>query len=307
MESLFGIFLITVSAASFGAMPIFARMAYDAGSNPITVLFLRFSLAALFMIIIMAARGVALPRGRNLLVLLLMGGLGYVGQSFCYFTALTMVSAGLVALLLYLYPAFVTILSALLLKAPVTGLKVTALGLSMAGTFFTVGLDGGGRLPGILLGITAPVIYSVYIVVGSKVIPKSGTLPSSTVVMIAAAAVFGGLVAARGPAFPHTWVGWTGVACIVFVSTVLGIVTFFGGLKLIDPSNASIISTFEPVVTVGLAYMILGESITPAKLIGGAMILGAVILLARPKKEDNPKGSRRAAKGEHADTKIGLT
>jgi len=62
------------------------------------------------------------------------GGDGYVGQSFCYFTALTMASAGLVAILLYLYPAIVTILSVLLFKERMTGLKILALILALVGT-----------------------------------------------------------------------------------------------------------------------------------------------------------------------------
>ena len=123
MNRLYGVLLIALSSASFGAMPIFARLAYASGTDPISVLFLRFSLAALFMIIFLKARGIPLPRGRHLITLSLMGGLGYVGQSFCYFTALTMVSAGLVALLLYLYPAFVMVLTAVFFKARFTGLK----------------------------------------------------------------------------------------------------------------------------------------------------------------------------------------
>lgn len=281
MNRLYGIFLITVSAASFGAMAIFARLAYASGTDPVSVLFLRFLFGALFMLLFLRVRGIPLPEGRYLIILLLMGGLGYVGQSFCYFTALTLVSAGLVALLLYLYPAFVTVLAAVFLKARVTKLKIAALCLSLGGSFLVVGVDGGGKLLGILLGIAAPVIYSVYIIVGSRVIPKAGALASSTIVMVAAAAVFGGVVSFRGLTLPGNWQGWLSVLGIVLISTVLAIVTFFSGLKHIEPEQASIISTFEPVVTVALAAMVLGEAITSAKIIGGIMIISAVILLAR--------------------------
>lgn len=281
MDRLYGAILITISAASFGAMPIFARLAYAAGTDPISVLFLRFSMGALFMILLLFFRGIPLPRGRQLVVLFLMGGIGYVGQSFCYFTALTMVSAGLVALLLYLYPTFVTILTAIFFKTPIGRLKILALCLSLAGTFLIVGVDGGGKLFGILLGMAAPVIYSVYIVVGSRVIPKAGALASSTVVMIAAASVFGGIVAVRGLTLPVTSLGWLSVGAIALICTVLAIVTFFAGLNRIEPGNASIISTFEPVVTVCLAAWVLGETITSIKIAGGLMILMAVVLQTR--------------------------
>ncbi|MFZ7110949.1 MAG: DMT family transporter [Desulfatiglandales bacterium] len=284
MNRLYGVLLIAISSASFGAMPIFARLAYASGTDPISVLFLRFSLAALFMIIFLKARGISLPRGRHLITLSLMGGLGYVGQSFCYFTALTMVSAGLVALLLYLYPAFVMVLTVVFFKARFTGPKILALCLSLGGTFLIVGLDGGGAMLGILLGLSAPLIYAVYVVVGSRVIQRTGALASSTVVMLAAGAVFGGLVAARGLLLPDTFAGWVSVLAIVLVSTVLAIVTFFSGLKRLEAAQASIISTLEPVVTVYLASLVLGEAITAAKIAGGTLIVSAVILLTLNRK-----------------------
>ena len=272
---------IVVSAIAFGAIPIFARAAYSAGSDPISVLFFRFSIASIIMIPFMATRKIPFPRGKYLLGLMLMGGIGYVGQSFCYFTALTMASAGLVAILLYLYPAIVTILSTLLFKEPITGLKILALILALAGTVLTIGLSGGGQLPGILLAMTAPLIYSAYILTGSKITREVGVLSSSTVVMISASLVFGVLVAAKGLNIPKSLIGWGGVFAIAFVSTVIAIITFFAGLKRVGPTSASMLSTFEPVTTVVLASIVFGEEVSLMRIIGGMMILLAVILLAK--------------------------
>ena len=87
MDRLVGVLLIAVSASCFGAMAIFARLAYEAGTDPITVLFLRFTIAAIFMSTVMAVKGIAFPRGRTLISLTLMGALGYVGFSLAFFTA----------------------------------------------------------------------------------------------------------------------------------------------------------------------------------------------------------------------------
>ena len=76
MGHLLGVFLIVVSAVSFGAMPIFACLAYDAGANPITVLFLRFIIASIIMAIVMAVQRIPIPRGRTLVTLILMGAIG---------------------------------------------------------------------------------------------------------------------------------------------------------------------------------------------------------------------------------------
>jgi len=76
-----GVFLILISAASFGALPIFTRLAYQAGADAPTILLLRYTLAAVIMIALTLAHRTPFPRGRLLLGLILMGAVGYVGQS----------------------------------------------------------------------------------------------------------------------------------------------------------------------------------------------------------------------------------
>jgi drug/metabolite transporter (DMT)-like permease len=263
-------------------MPIFARLAYEAGTNPITVLFLRFTIAAVFMLMLMVAQGIAFPRGRTLVALVLMGALGYVALSLTFFTALTMVPAGLASILLYLYPACVTVLAAIFLNKPITTLKIVALSMTLAGTVFIVGLDrGGAQVFGIVLAITAAVICSIYIVIGSKVMSKADAFSASTVVIIAAGVVFGGIVAVKGVVFPVTLIGWVSVIALALVSTALAFVTLFAGLKRIDPANAAMIYTLEPVITVTLAVIILGETMSMNKILGGIMILVAVLFVAR--------------------------
>jgi drug/metabolite transporter (DMT)-like permease len=281
MQRFQGMVFVVISAIAFGAIPVFARAAYDAGSDPISVLFFRFSIASIVMIPFIAVQKIPFPRGRFLLGLMLMGGIGYVGQSFCYFTALTMASAGLVAILLYLYPAIVVILSSLLFKERITGLKVSALILALTGTVLTIGLGGGGSLLGIALAMTAPLIYSAYILAGSKITKEVEILSSSTVVMISASFVFGALIAVKGLNVPQTLMGWGGVLAIALISTVIAIIAFFAGLKRVGPTNASMLSTFEPVTTVVLAAIVFGEEIGFMRVVGGVLILMAVIVLAK--------------------------
>jgi drug/metabolite transporter (DMT)-like permease len=177
-----------------------------------------------------------------------------------------------------LYPAIVTVLSALFFKEPLTRWKIGALLLALVGTALTVGPSGNGRVIGILLALAAAVIYSIYILVGSRIMPKTNALSASTTVTTAAGVVYGGIVAVRGPLFPQTLLGWGAVVSIVLVSTVIGIVTFFAGLERIGPTRASTLSTFEPVVSVTLAILVLGETISPLQVLGGILILVAVIV-----------------------------
>jgi drug/metabolite transporter (DMT)-like permease len=281
MQHLIGVFLIIISGISFGTGAIFARLAYEAGTTPITLLFLRFGIASIFMLFIMLARGIPLPRGRILLGLVLMGAVGYVGQAFCYFTALTLTSAGLVALLLYLYPAIVTVLALVIIKEPFSKKKIIALVFALVGSALTIGPAGGGKPLGIILSLCAAFIYSVYILVGSKITKQGTAIQSSTVIITSAAIVYSGIIAFKGPAFPTTLLGWTSVSAVAIISTVLAIITFLAGLGRVGPTNASILSTIEPITTVILAMLVLDEAITPLRIAGGMMILFAVIVLAK--------------------------
>lgn len=277
MKRIVGIGLIVTSAVTFGTLPIFGRYAYASGMDVTTMLFLRFTLAALFMLTWLVIRKESLPRGRTLLQLAGMGGLGYVGQSFCYMSAIQFASAGLVAMLLYLYPVFVTILSVIFLKAKLTRRRVFALVLATIGAALTANPQGG-QSPGILLAISAAAIYAVYIIVGTGVMQKVTAVQSSTVIFASAGLVFGGLTILHGPHWPTTGTGWMAVTAIAVVATMIPVSTFLAGLKIIGPTDASLLSTLEPVVTVVLAAAILGEAVQPIMLLGGGFILLAVML-----------------------------
>src|SRR6266498_5876309 len=280
MKQLTGILFIAISAASFGTLAIFGRFLYADGLDTFTMLFLRFGCAALFMLVILLGRREKFPRGKILLQLIGMGALGYVGQSFSYLTAIQYASAGLVALLLYLYPMFVFILSMIVLHEKVTWIKITALILALIGTALTVD-PAGGQLNGILLAISAALIYSVYIIVGTNVMKYVSAVQSSFVIFASAGAVYGILSTVRGVHFPTTNIGWLGVTGIVLIATVIPVVAFLAGLERIGPTNAAMLSTLEPVVTVLLATWIFGERLQSIVLFGGGMILMAVIMLTR--------------------------
>jgi drug/metabolite transporter (DMT)-like permease len=280
MNRIAGILLVIISAASFGTLAIFGRYAYADGVDTFTLLFLRFAFAAALIAILLFARKESIPRGRNFYLLTGMGAIGYVGQSFSYLTAIKFASAGLVALLLYLYPVFVAILSVVFLKEKFTRPKIIALALATLGAAMTANPQGG-QWTGILLAIAAAAIYSIYIIVGSSVMQKTSAVQSSTVIFASAGAVFGILMSINRPHWPATNSGWLAVAAVTLIATVIPVVTFLTGLKLIGPTNASMLSTFEPVVTVLLAAWLFGEKLSAIILTGGGLILAAAMLLTR--------------------------
>ncbi len=276
-----GVAYVAASAVCFGTLPIFARVAFASGVDTSTLLLLRFSLAAAIMWVVLAARGAALPRGKGLAMLAGMGAIGYAGQAFSYFTAVSLGSAGLAALLLYLYPALVAILSRVVFRHPLSGAQVLAIGMALVGSLLTIGRAGDGTPLGVFFGVLAALIYSVYILTGGR-LPAGITATASTaVVSSSAAVVFAGVVLARGAHLPRTPLGWVAVLAIAIVCTVLAVAFFLAGLERLGPVRASVFSTLEPATTLVLAAVLLGEQLTLLRVAGGALILGAVLLLAR--------------------------
>lgn len=200
------------------------------------------------------------------------------GNLFFYLSATRYASMGLVALLLYLYPAFVILLTLIIFKTRLTWVRLWVLILATVGAAFTANPEGG-QLPGILLAVAAAVIYAVYLITGASVLKKVSSVQSSAVIFASTAMVFGSLAALNGPHWPSTPAAWQAVAAISLVATILPVVAFLAGIQRIGPTDASLLSTVEPVVTVLLAMLLFGEVPQPRMLFGGVLILTAVLLL----------------------------
>ena len=184
------------------------------------------------------------------------------------------------ALILYLYPALITFFAVLLFKEKLTQVKIGALVLATGEAAFTVGPIGKGQPLGIILAFCAAVIYSLYILAGSWLFKRATAAQGSAVILIASFFAYSSIAAWQGLALPLTILGWVCIGGVALAVT-LGIITFFTGLQRVGPANGATLSTAEPVTTVLLTGLILDETINPVRLLGGALIITAVIILAR--------------------------
>ncbi|GAB2571439.1 DMT family transporter [Kribbella endophytica] len=289
-----GAFLCLLSAACFGAMAIFGKLAYDAGVDVGDLLLVRFAVAAVLLLVVAGTTGAlrGVPR-RSLVAGLAMGGIGYATQSGLFFGALERIDASLLALLLYAYPALVTIGAIVLRRERASVRRVAALVIASAGTALVLGGAASGSLDplGAAMGFGAAVAYTVYILAGDRVGgggqagDRAGIPPValSSLVCTGAACTFAAFSAVQGgPRLDFAPSGWLWLTAIAVISTVAAILTFFAGLARVGPSAASILSTLEPVVTVLLAATIFGESLSPVQLLGGAVVLTAVLVIQWP-------------------------
>jgi len=284
------IFLVLLSALGFGSIAMFAKLAYGSGVAPTMLLALRFGLAVAFLAPLIWFKRIPLPRGRVFAGFVLMGAL-YTAQAQSYFTALLYASSGLVGLLLYIYPVLVTALALLLGWEKLDRRTMALLGLAVAGLAITLGGQLHGQPLGIALGLLAAAIYAVYIVTGGKLTPNVHPLAATFVVLGAAALFNGALAIAGGTGLPHGATAWLAIAAIALFSTVMAIAAFLAGIKYIGAAQASIISTMEPVITLGLGVALLDETVTASQMLGGAMVLAAVILLAQRPAQARPSAN----------------
>jgi drug/metabolite transporter (DMT)-like permease len=280
-----GLAACLVSATGFGALPVLGKAAYDSGLGPLALLWGRFGLAAIaFWFLVAFVVRPARPPARLLMVGLLMGALGYAVEAGLFFVALERVDASLVELLLYAYPAIVTAVAlACGREAPAPRL-LAALALATLGVIgvFAGSLASGVDPVGLALGLAAAGVYAGYVLAGERLVDAVHPVLLAALVATGATAAFtfAGLVHGGLP-HPRTAAAWGSVALIAGIATVVPMAGLFAGIERVGAPTASIVSTFEPVVTVVLAGLFLGESLSLVEAAGAAGVIAAVRLLAR--------------------------
>ncbi|WP_186316016.1 DMT family transporter [Catellatospora sichuanensis] len=278
-----GTVLVLVSATGFGMSAVFAKQAYAAGFNVPTMLAGRFALAAVLLWAVVAWRRAPLPRGRALAVCVGLGAVGYALQAGFYFGALARIDASLTALLLYAYPALVTVLAIALRRERPDRRRLAALACSAAGMLLMLGAGGvGGSVAtgGVLLALGAAVAYALYLTVSAG-LPAGLDIFAVTAVVCTSAAVS---LAAAGLATgslhtPHQASGWVWIVLLAVISTVVPIAGMFVGVRDVGASAAAILSCAEPAVTVATTVLVYGERLSPVQAAGGLAVLASVAVL----------------------------
>jgi drug/metabolite transporter (DMT)-like permease len=277
-----GSWFIVASATGFASLGILIKCAFAGGANISTILAGRFLIASLFLLLILKARRTPLMIGRKCtLQLVLMGAVGYGGMSMLYANSIHYLPASLTSMLLYTYPGLVSVLSVLVGDERFSLQKGAALLLCSAGLVLLLGASfDGARLVGVLSVLGAAVIYSAYIIIGNRILKDLDPLVTSLYVCASAGTTFLCYGLFRGElTLAMSAAGWLSILGIAVFPTLFGVIGFFAGLRLIGATNASIISTLEPLMTVILSALLLGERISAAQGSGGAVLLcGAVVL-----------------------------
>lgn len=287
---------IIAAAALWGCIGLFLKLLTAAGLTSMQGVALRALVGAVCYgaFLFLSDRGALRVRLRDCGWFFGTGVCSLLFFNWCYFNAITLSSMSVAAVLLYTAPVFVTLMSAVFFREPVTPVKVTALAVTFAGCVLVTGLFPLGQEtispPVILFGLGAGFGYALYSIFGKFVLKKyaPSTVTFYTILFCAIfslplSGLHAGLAALRDG---RAWIGALGVGLLC---CALPYHLYTTGLRDAEPGKAAILATLEPFVAAALGILLFREAVTPYKLLGMAAILGAVLLLNAPARRGTDK------------------
>lgn len=280
------VLLILISTLGFSVYPILGKVVFAGGAGLSTVLFVRFTVAALiFWAITIWREGFPRIPLRTWFLLWGLGGVGYSMMAGLYISSVLYIPASLAALLLYAYPILVTVIAVLTRQEEFSVYKLAGLFLASCGLILVLGVAFQGiNYLGVILALGSALVYAIYILIGNKMLKTVTPLVSTTIISTSAAFTYGVIgLPIGGTTWKLAGVTWMGIGGIILFSTIIAMLTFFEGIKRIGATSASIISTSEPVMTVVLAVIFFNEQLTLLQAVGGIfVVLGAILAVLSP-------------------------
>jgi drug/metabolite transporter (DMT)-like permease len=292
-----GVLFCVIAACGYSVTAIFGKLAYAAGANVVTLLMTRYLIAAVFFWIVILRSGNGLPPRSTITRGLLLGAIAQAGQTYLFGSALKRIDAALTILLLYAYPAMVTVGAVLIGRERLNVQRVIALAVATAGVVLVVsGPQRGGRdILGIALALGAAFVYTCTMLTGHAIL--RAVPPMTLAGLVATGAAFSlstAGVVTRGLRFDFAPWGWLPIIGLALFASVLATVCNYSGMTRVGPTVASILGTLEIPLGVLWATLLLGERLLPLQIVGGLFVLAAVVLLQLRRASSRPATAEAA-------------
>jgi drug/metabolite transporter (DMT)-like permease len=283
-----GIALAVAGVIAFSFRPILIKLAYGYVRDPVTLIALRMVFSApFFLLAALWQRGERMPISRgDWWAIVVLGALGYYFSSFVDFLGLQYISAGLGRLLLFLYPTVVVVLSWLFLGKPAGARELVALAVTYAGTALVLSHALGGQHENLPLGaalvFAGAVGYAVYLVFGSQVIQRVGSMRFTAYALLVASVlcIAQFLVLRPLATLALPWPVYAYAIAMAIFSTVLPTFMTAEALKRIGANQVAILGALGPVSTIFFGFVGLDERMTWLQLAGTVLVLAGVVLVS---------------------------
>ena len=286
-RALAGVIFALTSSTLYGITPVFVHMAYDRGADPFGLMTARYAISLAVLLAVRFARvGIRnWPDRKTSLQLFSLGALGLYLNGVCVFSAMERMDSGLMMVIFYHYPILVVFLGWLFYGQRPSRVIWPCLVATIGGVALTASDVSSAQSSGVLIILAGALVYSIYQVIGARVMPRTDILTGLWIVFAGAGFSFSTMWLLDPPGIESTMpanaIAWMAAAEIAVVGTVAAMGAFFAGMKRIGASNSAVIQTFEVIVTIGMGIAFLNESLTGRQVIGTVCILGGVAVLAR--------------------------
>ena len=221
------------------------------------------------------------------ILLLLLSGVAMGINWVLLFQAYRYTTISAATLSYYFAPVIVTLACPFLFKEKLTKKQILCFVMSTLGLVLIIGVGSldstGTHLIGILYGLGAAFLYAT-VVLMNKFIRNVAGIHRTLMQFCGAIAVLVPYVLITGgthlEALDST--GWICLLIVGLVHTGITYCLYFSALKDLSGQEASILSYIDPLVAIFVSFFLLGESMTPSQMLGGALILGFTLWNEKP-------------------------
>jgi drug/metabolite transporter (DMT)-like permease len=285
-----GIVILAVVATVFAANHLSARIAFDHGASVAAAVTVRAATTAIVLVALMRLQGIAIALPRDLRGKAFVAGVLIATQSYCLYSAVKLIPPALALLVFQTSPMLYVLLSWALGKEPPRAAALPPMLLALAGLALALGLRledlgtrwneiGAGVLWAFASGVSMAVVYYLN---AHALKTLDGRLRTFVMTTVTAALVFGGGAAAQALALPADAAGWAGLALLAVFYCVAMIALFI--LIPMVPAASTAAFNVEPIALLGLAWVFLGQTVTPLQLVGALLTVSALAWLGVSKR-----------------------
>jgi drug/metabolite transporter (DMT)-like permease len=272
--------LALLSSLGFSALTIFAVLTYREGANPLAAVIVRFPGAIIVLIVLLLTSGISMRLKRR--ETMICWGLGVLlgGQSYALYKSFEIIPVALTMIIFYVYPLIVGVVAGVTGQDRMSRALAVALVVAFAGLVLVFNVSGTELTgQGALYAALAAILWAAMTLLGVRVMRDCDPRAASLNMQVSAAAIFIVIsLVSGGVTPPASAVGWVTFLAMPLCYAI-AITGFFAAVSRIGSIRASLFMNFEPVLTISLGFVVLGQSLTPLQLAGGALVVGAIVAL----------------------------
>ncbi|MBO21908.1 MAG: hypothetical protein CMM26_05985 [Rhodospirillaceae bacterium] len=277
---LLGCSLAAAAGVGFAANSTAAKLAYEGGTNPLTFLTLRSTLAAILVLVIILAnrRSLHMPLGRRMAAL----AIGVILAIYSYGTlgSIQFIPVALAILILYTFPLLTSVYAWIGGEERPSVKSIGALLVAFFGLILALDVSGNAlNLAGVGLAAMAAVGLTIVIILNNRLVGDGDSQPITFHMMLSASVVFAVVTWITGDyELPQTASAWAGF--LIGPSAYAGaIVTVFVAISLAGPAPAAMSMNIEPVASLAFGFLLLGQALNGIQIFGAALVIAAVLSL----------------------------